>query len=1204
MGAGRRRGPARTGRLKRYLIIFALFIGALVAAALIIPSFLDWTKYRTEIESAAEAATGRDVQIDGDISFAVLPSPALTAEKITLANTSGGAARDMATVDALDVRVGLWPLLLGRVEVRSIVLVRPIIALEVLQDGRRNWDFSKQDASAPAQGGRDVQVDHFAVKDGTLTYEDLRNGSRQVLRQINIAVAAPSLKGPVAVSGDLAWRQTPLKLDARMGVADAAGAAPLAAELEVGGARIKFTGTAKLGDALAMDGQLGIRAANLTPFLAAVHAMTEGEGEPAALNLPLNVEADVKYGADKLDLGGLTVVVGESTATGTVTVGLGEVMDMRGKLALSLLDLDAIEAARPEQPKEDTGPKDILAALEALAITGALELSAKTVRYGGQNASNVSATIKADGARIDISGAEAALPGGGKLALSGRFVKTPSPNLTGRLDLQAASLRQVLEWLDAMPQDIAQNRFQAIALTTGLRLEGDAFAADDLKLKLDGMSAQGRLRYVDAASPLLDADLTIDRLDLTGYVSADVCAFGNDAKPAEKPAAAEETARLKLKARIGQLKCGKLKGQNLVLDIEKTGDALTLNQVQAAMLAGLAVDVRGVLKGAGDAAAYDLAGEISGRSLAELEQVAPGLVPLPPKALTASPVALTFAAKGDAARIAYDGQGTLGGTKLQGKGVVVPAAKGKTKDSPGFQSIDTTFSVAAGSLAALIEQWELGLTPPAAADDRPVSLAGSLKGPASSLVVDTRGSAAGAAVTLVGTVQRSGEATAFDLKTKIDGKDARAFVRGLGVEFGDGVEGLGPIILTTAIVGNDDSISLNAVSGQFGPVMLNGAATIKRGEPRPVILGEFRAGDIPADRFLRPPPPEAAKPKPAKGKKAAPVSAPPREWSKEPFDTAWLNKFDADVKLRADSMTLKGYRFEQPKFTLVVQNGQLRVDGLTGKLFDGDVTLDFAFGGAAQNPLVLKFDIRNASMAKALQTAADITAVTGAMNLSGTFNGGGSSPYDLVRSINGGADLSLSDGIVKGIDLPRLSQGLAALRDNGSLGSLLAGALAGGQTKHKGFAGKVTAQNGVLNLANMVVELDAAKGLLAAAVDLPKWSVASNGRLQLSEHPDTPAIGVGINGLLNGPNVVYDTKAFKKHMEAQIARAVLQSVTTGGGLNQLLGRPAPQAEPTEGQGAPTAPAETQPSQPQPTKPQDPGKVLLDQLLKSIDKKKQ
>src|SRR5690606_21203906 len=124
----------------------------------------------------------------------------------------------------------------------------------------------------------------------------------------------------------------------------------------------------------------------------------------------------------------------------------------------------------------------------------------------------------------------------------------------------------------------------------------------------------------------------------------------------------------------------------------------------------------------------------------------------------------------------------------------------------------------------------------------------------------------------------------------------------------------------------------------------------------------------------------------------------------------------------------------------------------------------------------------------------------------------------------------------KGINMPRLSQGMAALRDNGSLGSLLSGALSGGQTEHKGFSGRVNATNGVLNLSNMVVELEAAKALLGATVDLPKWAVNSTGRLQLSEHPDTPAIGVNITGLLDSPSVGYDTKAFKKHMEAQIAR--------------------------------------------------------------------
>jgi uncharacterized protein involved in outer membrane biogenesis len=1190
------------GQVKRYLIVFGIIIIGLVAAALIIPSFLDWTKYRAEIEGAAEAATGRDVAIEGDISFAVLPMPALTAEKITLSNLSGGIARDMVTLDKLSVRVGLWPLLFGRVEVRSVVLVRPVIALEVLPDGRQNWDFAAAD-SEPAEesGGGDVKLDHFSIEDGTLTYEDMRSGARHVVRQINMTVVAESLKGPMSAKGSLNWRDTPLKLDARMGSQDKDGRAPVSGEVEVGGAKIKLNGVAGLGDAPELSGKIAVTAAKMTPLLAAIHSLSEGEGDHMALSLPLEVESDVTYGNDAVTLANLRLALGETKAAGAVKATLGDATAVDVTLAASVLDLDALMASLPKTEEESSfDPKDTLAQLNDLKLTGKAAITAEAVRYKGRIVREATLKLVADGKTINLTELHALMPGSSEVTASARFARQPAPAVNGKVTLTSGSLRGLLEWLDMLPPDVAQSRLQSFSLTSDVGLMGNVASAENMVMKLDTMTARGSARYINGTPVRLDADVNIDRLDLTGYVPADTCVFGQDAKPATaaKDSAKSEpsTMALTLKARVGQLVCGKITGQNLVLDVAQAGDTITLHKVEAASLAGLALNVSGKIAGQGDKMSYAMKGSVSGKSLAGLDQAAPGLLPLPPSALKAGPVDMTFDVNGDPKRIAFDGQGALGGTKLQGKGVVVPENPGKE----GFKSLDVSFAVNASSLASLIQQWELGLTPPQPADDKPVSLAGTVKGPSSALAVDVNGTVATAALAVNGVVRQAAEAMSYDLKTKVDGKDARAFVRGLGVEFGEGVEGLGPIALSGGVVGSDESVSLNGLTGQFGPVKLNGAATIKLGEPRPNIQGDFRAGDIPVDRFLPPAPEE---------KKGATKTATKHEWSKEPFNTEFLKSFDADVKFRADSLTVKGYKFEQPKFALLVQNGQLRVDGLTGKLFDGDVSLDFAFGGAAKNPMSLKFDVRNASMTKALQTAANINAVTGTMNLSGDFSGAGASPYELVRSLSGGADLSLTEGIIKGIDMPRLSQGLTALRDNGSLGSLLSSALAGGQTKHKGFAGRVNSTNGVLNLSNMVVELDAAKALLGATVDLPKWSVNSAGRLQLSEHPSTPAIGVNITGLLDGPTVAYDTKAFKKHMEAHIAKAVLQSVTSGGGLNQLLGRPTQQeGTATEGQTA-TQPAtsnepaqQTQPAETE--KPKDPGKLLLDQFIKSIDKKKQ
>src|SRR3990172_4976669 len=158
---------------KKLLIGLVGLLVLAVAAVLVAPSFIDWNVYKAEIAARAKAAPGRDLAIDGDISLALLPAPTLSAAKVRLANLEGGDAPDMATLDALRVRVALLPLLEGRIEVERVALVGPTIILERLPDGRANWEFAGAAApgapTAESDGGGaapDIRFESVTIEDG------------------------------------------------------------------------------------------------------------------------------------------------------------------------------------------------------------------------------------------------------------------------------------------------------------------------------------------------------------------------------------------------------------------------------------------------------------------------------------------------------------------------------------------------------------------------------------------------------------------------------------------------------------------------------------------------------------------------------------------------------------------------------------------------------------------------------------------------------------------------------------------------------------------------------------------------------------------------------------------------------------------------------------------------------------------------------
>src|SRR5215469_1055855 len=124
----KRRAAAVTGsppdvtRPRTALVGCAGFAAVLLLAVWQLPQWLDWTRYRATIGALASATLGQPVSIRGPISLALLPEPALTASDVRI--DSEGVGPSMR-VEALRLRVALWPLLSGRVDARELVLHRP-----------------------------------------------------------------------------------------------------------------------------------------------------------------------------------------------------------------------------------------------------------------------------------------------------------------------------------------------------------------------------------------------------------------------------------------------------------------------------------------------------------------------------------------------------------------------------------------------------------------------------------------------------------------------------------------------------------------------------------------------------------------------------------------------------------------------------------------------------------------------------------------------------------------------------------------------------------------------------------------------------------------------------------------------------------------------------------------------------------------------
>ncbi|ATX82443.1 AsmA family protein [Mariprofundus ferrinatatus] len=195
----------------RYSLII---LGLLIVALLVAPFFIDVNTYKTQIEQGVEDATGRKLTI-GTISASLFPWIGVELEDVHLANRDGFAARDFASVQKLNVKLALLPLLSKNIEIKHFEITSPNVYLERHKDGQTNWgDLVASEASsgaAPADSAEmatadapaspalaALQAESLTLTDGEFTWADAESDP-VVLSALNVELNDVQLERPVGV---------------------------------------------------------------------------------------------------------------------------------------------------------------------------------------------------------------------------------------------------------------------------------------------------------------------------------------------------------------------------------------------------------------------------------------------------------------------------------------------------------------------------------------------------------------------------------------------------------------------------------------------------------------------------------------------------------------------------------------------------------------------------------------------------------------------------------------------------------------------------------------------------------------------------------------------------------------------------------------------------------------------------------------------
>lgn len=446
-------------------VVVVLAIVAVVAASILINP----NDYKDGIVKVVRDKTGRSLELKGDIGLSLFPWLGLELGETRLGNAPGFGAKPMASVDKVDLKLKLLPLLRKQVEVDTVVLDGLTLNLARNKQGTSNWDDllartrtgekqpAKTKPTAAAAPVAALTIGGIDIRRAQLHWVDAQSGSSAHIRNLSLQTSklATAVPMDVKLGFDLETGKpvirTPVTLRGQVRVD------PDKQTLAVKGLQLSLLDMSvdaslngqQIMSSPSLGGKLALRPTNLRNLL-------------GKLGIPLNMQADAlnkvslnsdfrfsqKTGTASVDA--LTLQLDDSKLTGKASYTLGKVPSIRADIAVDSIDVDRYLPPSTGKKKEKTGKKTPVAIpvepLRKLDLQGSFKLG--SLKALGIRSTNISIPVSARGGLVQVGPSSAQLYGGRYAGSQTLDLRKGAPRITSNEKLSNVEVGGLLKDAD------------------------------------------------------------------------------------------------------------------------------------------------------------------------------------------------------------------------------------------------------------------------------------------------------------------------------------------------------------------------------------------------------------------------------------------------------------------------------------------------------------------------------------------------------------------------------------------------------------------------------------------------------------------------------------------------------------------------------------------------------------------------------------
>lgn len=530
-----------------------------------------------------------------------------------------------------------------------------------------------------------------------------------------------------------------------------------------------------------------------------------------------------------------------------------------------------------------------------------------------------------------------------------------------------------------------------------------------------------------------------------------------------------------------------------------------------------------------------------------------------PEALTRNlPAQARLDLASDLANIKYDGSVQLG-------------------DAP---SLNGTFETVVADLAALTQQFELDVPARSALGRLQVAgkASGALDSPSLTELKLTHDSDLLSA-SYEGSVSLNGDGTVAGTLS-IASDRMRDLLSAAAIELAPG-DTLQTFAVSGTANGTFKSVMVNNLNLSLDALRGTGQAGIDVSATTPRIIGDLSVPALDLTPFMGEPDPEK-------------TNQGIQPWSDETLELSGLKSVNANLSLEVGSLTIGDVELTDAVMDVDLTDGLLTADLSQFKAFSGLWLGKLTVDARPATPKV-GFDMQgqNVAVANLLGTLAGFDSLTGTGQFKVSAQSSGTSIDAIMQAIDGEVSTSLSDGVVKGLNVAALVRSASSLKQAIATGSIQE--LNFGEALSQNAETDFSSFNTVLKVNNGVANVDVMKLLspilgvdgtgqinlagqsmdLRLATSVDKSAQGQGSVVQLNGIP----VPIRISGAWTNPKVTPDLSGVSSAFKAELGSRVLEELgvsnSAGSGSTEdviggLLGikKPDPEAP------ADDAPAET------------------------------